>query len=489
MRKITDAGTYSVSGQNVPIAYRGRSDRHNAGRVANVSRYADTNPGTGMEDLYAIMRKYSIKGFEFGNWVTQEERAEYVASLPQTLEDLYSVVGSRNLGFDRNVGIAFGARGSRGARAHYEPVLNMINLTREHGAGSLAHEYGHAIDYNFGGFVDQHKTYTALSGGYSIAASLPQNVGGVLRAYINQIVDSVRNGKNFAMMEAINKEREENGAKPLYSDYYFQRTEIFARFFEQYVCYCLSQRNTSSRLLVKSWTTYMSSYVYVERGDFLKIKPVADKLMKELVKFMNTARPIRAKAAPYPKPVIARPKPTPVKKEDPKSITAPVGKAAAKSKKKDAKEQPKKGEMKLTPRHFWTVWFDGNTVRVQKTIFSDHYHIAGHGKGLSFEQIQCFCHNESGQNYPNKNNDYWLRTHVKKDKECYKAAVKRGEYSTYGDVIKKVEGRDWYFRDINDAERFAKKHLPEGGKYMEYDVSDENWRHMLDIISGRIKIK
>ena len=524
MRKITDAGTYSHNGKNVPIAFHGKSDQHNATRKVREGRYVDTNQGSGMEDLYAIMAKYNIKGFEFGNWVTQEERAEYVSSLTPTLEHLFSVLGSRNIGINRNVGVAFGARGSRGALAHYEPVLNMINLTRYKGAGSLAHEYGHALDYNLGSFLDQHKDYPALSGGRSIAASLPENTGGQLRAYVNQIVDSIRNGKNFAKMELANKEAAAQGQDPVYSAYWFRRTEIFARFFEQYVCYCLAERRISSRLLVKSWSTYLAFPVYVDKDDFMKVKPVADKLMKEFAKFLNSAKGQRVRATAYPKPVIVKPKPVVKKLDSTKKAkpqtAAPKRKAASFQKKvegyekKHGKLTPKKGgkaeritkrtqaavddhkkkeakkvEMKLTPRHFWTVWFDGDTVRVRKTIFSDHYHIAGHAKGLPFEKVECYCHNESGQNYPVTSSDYWLRTHVKKDKEYYKAAVKRGEYSTYGDVIKKVEGRDWYFRDINDAERFAKKHLPEGGKYLEYDVSEENWRHMLDIISGRIKIK
>ena len=529
MRKITDAGTYSHNGKNVPIAFHGKSDQHNATRKVREGRYVDTNQGSGMEDLYAIMAKYNIKGFEFGNWVTQEERAEYVSSLTPTLEDLFSVLGSRNIGINRNVGVAFGARGSRGARAHYEPVLNMINLTRYNGAGSLAHEYGHALDYNLGSFLDQNKDYPALSGGRSVAASLPENTGGQLRAYVNQIVDSIRNGKNFEKIELANKEATAQGQDPVYSAYWFRRTEIFARFFEQYVCYCLAERRISSRLLVKSWSTYLAFPVYVDKDDFMKIKPVADKLMKEFAKFLNSAKGQRVRATAYPKPVIVKPKPTVKKLDSTKKTTTqtttqtPKRKAASFQKKvegyekKHGKLTPKKGgkaeritkrtqtavdghkkkeakkiEMKLTPRHFWTVWFDGDTVRVRKTIFSDHYHIAGHVKGLPFEKAECYCHtvNDKFLHGTSKTTgEYWLREYVKSDKKHYKEAVKRGEYSTYGDVIKKVEGRDWYFRDINDAERFAKKHLPEGGKYLEYDVSEENWRHMLDIISGRIKIK
>lgn len=42
--------------------------------------------------------------------------------------------------------IAFGTRGSGNALAHYEPEREVINLTKMRGAGSLAHEWGHAMD-------------------------------------------------------------------------------------------------------------------------------------------------------------------------------------------------------------------------------------------------------------------------------------------------------------------------------------------------------
>ncbi len=359
MRKIVDAGTYQAYGHNVPIAYRGRSDAHNAGRMANVGRYKDANRGTGTEDLYAIMAKYNIKGFEFGNWVTQEERAEYVSSIVSTLEDLFSVLGSRNIGINRNVGVAFGARGSRGAAAHYEPVLNMINLTRYNGAGSLAHEYGHALDYNLGSFLDQHKDHPALSGGRSVAASLPENTGGQLRAYVNQIVDSIRNGKNFAKMEMVNKEAMERGQNPVYSPYWFRRTEVFARFFEQYVCYCLAQNKISNRLLVKQWTHYMSYPVYVDKDDFLKVKPVADKLMKEIARFLNSAKGQRVRATDYPQPVIVKPKPSVKKSDTTKKPNAQTEVGASLLKRfQDIKKQYPKAILLFRVGDFYEAYYD-----------------------------------------------------------------------------------------------------------------------------------
>ena len=49
-----------------------------------------------------------------------------------------------------SLAIAFGARGKGGALAHFEPGRNVINLTKIKGAGSLAHEWGHALDYFLG---------------------------------------------------------------------------------------------------------------------------------------------------------------------------------------------------------------------------------------------------------------------------------------------------------------------------------------------------
>src|SRR5689334_5134995 len=53
------------------------------------------------------------------------------------IEDLNSVGG---------LSIAFAARGSRGAAAHYERGRCIINITNSNGDGSLAHEYGHYLD-------------------------------------------------------------------------------------------------------------------------------------------------------------------------------------------------------------------------------------------------------------------------------------------------------------------------------------------------------
>ncbi len=332
MKKITDVGrNLRQEGNQLvshPIALGGRADLYNGFRTMNNPRFAHS--GDRVPDLYQVMIDYHLKGFEFGNWVNTEERNDYAAGILTTLKELATILGTKNIGFDSQIGIAFGARGHRGAAAHYEPRLNMINLTKKKGAGSLAHEYGHALDYCFGAFIDQNKGYTALSGGASVAKTLPENTGCQFRAWLNQIVDSVINGKNY---------QRPWGSNP----YWRARCEIWARFFEQYICYLYKQKGQSNSLLHKSWSYYITDKYYVAEDDFLKIKPLADRLIREMGAYMNnggsarvkkTAVPLRKMA--YQKPLIAPPAPKPKAKPAPKPIATPTGKAAAQKTKKPA---------------------------------------------------------------------------------------------------------------------------------------------------------
>ncbi|MEK9231620.1 hypothetical protein, partial [Escherichia coli] len=62
-------------------------------------------------------------------------------------------VPAKALSLNGRLGLAFGARGKGGknaAAAHYEPGQVAINLTKGNGAGSLAHEWFHALDNYFG---------------------------------------------------------------------------------------------------------------------------------------------------------------------------------------------------------------------------------------------------------------------------------------------------------------------------------------------------
>jgi len=102
-----------------------------------------------------FMSTFGFRGVEFGNWVSQgknaKERQGMLNAAYDALMDLASITGfpARAISLNGSLGLGLGSRGSGWASAHYEPRLIVINLTKTRGAGSLAHEWFHALDNYF----------------------------------------------------------------------------------------------------------------------------------------------------------------------------------------------------------------------------------------------------------------------------------------------------------------------------------------------------
>ena len=98
-----------------------------------------------------MREQFGFRGVQFGNWTNQRDRQAAVNNAFDALMDLARVLGvsPRALSLNGELGLAFGARGSGKAAAHYEPEEVVINLTKTSGAGSLAHEWWHALDNYF----------------------------------------------------------------------------------------------------------------------------------------------------------------------------------------------------------------------------------------------------------------------------------------------------------------------------------------------------
>ena len=99
--------------------------------------------------------EFGFRGAQFGNWVAQgknaKERQGMLNAAYDALMDLSDIlhINPKAISLDGSLGISFGARGSGWASAHYEPDQVVINLTKTRGAGSLAHEWLHALDNYF----------------------------------------------------------------------------------------------------------------------------------------------------------------------------------------------------------------------------------------------------------------------------------------------------------------------------------------------------
>lgn len=95
-----------------------------------------------------FMQTFHFRGVEFGNWNNINDRQENLNWAYNSLLDLAELlqVSPDALSLNGKLALAFGSRGSGRALAHYESARVVINLTKMHGAGSLAHEWMHALD-------------------------------------------------------------------------------------------------------------------------------------------------------------------------------------------------------------------------------------------------------------------------------------------------------------------------------------------------------
>lgn len=103
-----------------------------------------------------FISEFGFRGVEFGNWLPNDERQRVLNHAFDAFHDLADLLGWPHdaVSLGGTLAVAFGARGQGNAAAHYEPGRRVVNVTRLSGAGSLAHEMGHAFDH-WCGEVDQ----------------------------------------------------------------------------------------------------------------------------------------------------------------------------------------------------------------------------------------------------------------------------------------------------------------------------------------------
>ena len=100
-----------------------------------------------------LRETFGFKGVNFGNYVTQKERQDFLNYTYDSLYDLAELLNlpPKALSLNGQLGVAFGAQGRGGkAAGHYIPDYHEINMTKDSGAGTLAHEWWHAFDNYFG---------------------------------------------------------------------------------------------------------------------------------------------------------------------------------------------------------------------------------------------------------------------------------------------------------------------------------------------------
>ncbi|MCP4783350.1 MAG: hypothetical protein GY903_01080 [Fuerstiella sp.] len=142
--KKVAGGNKNAEKFNPSEAYVTGVSNRKGGRKVNTSSHGKTQK--------MLMGGMTIRGLQYGNSMTDDERVHHTAKSAEAFVDLADALGvpDEAIGMKGKLGLAFGARGRAGAKAHFESAGNVINMTRKNGSGSLAHEWAHFLDFNSG---------------------------------------------------------------------------------------------------------------------------------------------------------------------------------------------------------------------------------------------------------------------------------------------------------------------------------------------------
>ncbi|WP_368502682.1 LPD1 domain-containing protein (plasmid) [Alkalihalophilus sp. As8PL] len=133
-----------------------------------------------------LLREFNFRACEFGHYVDDSSAMNHLTRSAEAFYDLADILGIHHtaVSLGGKLAIAFGSRGRGRALAHYEPVGNVINLTKKRGSlGVLAHEWFHALD-----------RYLFLQDSGSIQLGYAsESSGDVLRSEIRDVMERLDN--------------------------------------------------------------------------------------------------------------------------------------------------------------------------------------------------------------------------------------------------------------------------------------------------------
>ena len=208
---------------------------------------------------------FGFRGVEFGNWTDQQERQSALNEAYDAFMDLSEAVGisPRGLSLNGELGMAFGARGGGSAAAHYETNKVVINLTKTKGAGTLAHEWWHALDNYFARRRGDRSGFNTETS--KVRYKFTRDGDGRTR-----ISSRYRDGEReeitmafHGIMDAIAKSgygrRSSNYAR-LKSNYWKEPTELGARAFAFYVEHKLADKGIENGFLANNYPEGWEDY-------------------------------------------------------------------------------------------------------------------------------------------------------------------------------------------------------------------------------------
>ncbi|ELY5220083.1 hypothetical protein SM880_004459 [Yersinia enterocolitica] len=185
---------------------------------------------------------FGFRGVQFGNYVEGARRQTELNDAYDSLVDMAELlnVPPKALSLNGELGLAFGARGKGGAKAHYEPGQVVINLTKGNGAGSLAHEWFHALDNYFGTYDVHGEASGKRSSEFITDRKRPRYEfsGGKRQEVIHPVRQEVHDAFKSAVDKVTNSGMMERAALldgGRSKAYWTTKLEMSARAFERYL--------------------------------------------------------------------------------------------------------------------------------------------------------------------------------------------------------------------------------------------------------------
>ncbi len=251
---------------------RTRKGKFTPAPLENVERngedYRDGKDISGQD----MLDRFGFLGGEFGNWENQNDRQFNLNYAYDAFRDLAIAldVDPKDISLDGQLSIAFGSRGRGNALAHFEPDRNVINLTKLKGAGSLAHEWGHAFDRFISKAMQLHNAY-ASSGGYYHKPDMDLGISRLVEA-MNWNEDGSQTKYLLASKEMDRKySRDSMG-------YWSSNVEMFARAFAVYVQDKLAEKGSRSDYLCG----HAESSIYPEGAERERLNKLFDGVISEM---------------------------------------------------------------------------------------------------------------------------------------------------------------------------------------------------------------
>jgi hypothetical protein len=217
-------------------------------------------PGFPAPSALDLKRTFGLRAVEFDARVPEPWRAYYRHVLGDALADLEGVLPNLDL---RGATFRFGPTGREGvALALHDPHRRTITLPPESGAGTIAHEVGHDLDWQVA-----HTRY-GTKAAYGTAHALRTGRG-------DRFASAARR------MPAPPEVPMRGGGAALQRSYAQSPPEVFARRFDGYVATALAARGRSNGYLSSAQDEFLSGYGMAlhpgSRGD--AVDPLMEMLM------------------------------------------------------------------------------------------------------------------------------------------------------------------------------------------------------------------